>query len=137
MTGASGCETAGRQEAQTPAGLFMLPYAEISRALLRAHRNTLALTEANRALSVRLRDVLRRQQDLTMQIADQAVEQARGGAPLTAAAIFDHAAAAVRELGEAYIDAQLAALRELRDGAPPAPPAALPEPEPPAKGPGR
>lgn len=96
----------------------MLPYAEISRALLRAHRNALALTEANRSLSARLRDVMRRQQDLTMQIADQAVEQAKGGTPLSPAAIFDHAAAAVRELGEAYIDAQLAALRELRDGAP-------------------
>jgi len=134
-SGASGAGAAARFEGGAAAGLLMLPYAEISRALLRAHRNAMAMTEANRALAARLQDVLRRQQDLTMQIAEEAVEQAKGGAPMSPAAIFDHAAAAVRELGEAYIDAQLAALRELRDNTPTAGSAAKSAQEQPHKAP--
>jgi hypothetical protein len=96
------------------ASWLYLPYAEISRALMRAHRNSAAAAAANRALLARLQDVLRRQQDLTMQIADEAFDQERDGAGCTPAELFDHAAAAVREIGEACIEAQLAALQALR-----------------------
>lgn len=113
----------------TIANWLFLPYAEISRALMRAHRNSAAAALANQALLARLQLVLRRQQDLTIQIADEAFQRDREGGGATAAQLFDHAAAAVREIGEACIEAQLAALQALREesaASPPAPAAAQP-----------
>lgn len=97
------------------ANWLFLPYAEISRALMRAHRNSAAAAAANHALLARLQVVLRRQQDLTIQIADEAFQRDREGGGPTAAQLFDHAAAAVREIGEACIEAQLQALQALRE----------------------
>lgn len=97
------------------ANWLFLPYAEISRALMRAHRNSAAAAAANHALLARLQVVLRRQQDLTIQIADEAFQRDCEGGGATAAQLFDHAAAAVREIGEACIEAQLAALQSLRE----------------------
>lgn len=96
-----------------PSPLMTLPFTEFSKVLIRAHRNAWALTEVNRALLDSLRDVVRRQQDLALQITEQASAQARKGEPINPAEMFDRAADAVREIGQACIDAQLCAIRQL------------------------
>lgn len=100
--------------------MFMLPYLEVSRALLRAHHDALAMMEANRTLADALRVIVRRQQDLAFEIAEQAMARPAGEARAPhqdRATMFQHAAAAVRELGEAMITAQLSALDTLQDRA--------------------
>lgn len=98
---------------QLPSPLMTLPYTELSKVLIRAHRNAWALTEVNRTLLDSLRGVVRRQQDLAMQITEQAAARARQGEPINPAEMFDRAADAVREIGQACIDAQLHAIRQL------------------------
>lgn len=98
---------------QIPSPLMTLPFTELSKVLIRAHRNAWALTEVNRTLLDSLRDVVRRQQDLAMQITEQATARARKGESINPAQMFDSAADAVREIGQACIDAQLHAIRQL------------------------
>jgi hypothetical protein len=106
--------------------MLTLPYLEMSRALLRAHHNALAMMEANRTLTDSLRAILRRQQDLAFELAEQvmngsgahsagAASRDEGGAVDRHETVFHRAAEAVRELGEAMIAAQLNALDTLRD----------------------
>lgn len=100
--------------------MVLLPYLEVSRALLRAHHDALAMMEANRTLADALRAIVRRQQDLAFEIAEQAMARPSGEARAPdedRATMFQQAAAAVRELGEAMITAQLSALDTLRDRA--------------------
>lgn len=69
-----------------------------------------------------------------MQIAEQAQTRARQGESINPAEMFDRAADAVREIGQACIDAQLSAIRQLEaQSSQPAPNLA----EPPAAQPGR
>jgi hypothetical protein len=98
---------------------FTLPYIELSHALMRAHLDVRAMAAANRALTDALRDVLRRQQDLAWELAEStfnSVGLASGatGDQQKPVEVFDRAAAAVRELGEAMIEAQIGALRTLQ-----------------------
>jgi hypothetical protein len=94
--------------------VLTLPYADFSHALIRAHHDAHAMATANRLLADSLRDVVRRQQDLAFELAEAALNASNTG-PLSApAAIFDRAAQAVREVGEAIIDAQIEALRLLQ-----------------------
>jgi hypothetical protein len=98
--------------------MMLLPYVEMSRALVRAHHNARAMIEANRTLGDSLRTILRRQQDLAFEIAEQAMNAAAGapaGPGDERESVFHRAAEAVRELGEAMITAQLHALDTLRD----------------------
>lgn len=100
--------------------MFVLPYLEVSRALLLAHHDALAMMEANRTLADALRVIVRRQQDLAFEIAEQAMARAEGDGQAPGedrATMFHRAADAVRELGEAMITAQLSALDTLRDRA--------------------
>jgi hypothetical protein len=90
-----------------------LPYADFSHAFIRARHDAYALAAANRMLADSLRSVLRRQQDLAFELAEAALSAPRG-APGGPAAMFDRAAQAVREVGEAIIDAQIDALRLLQ-----------------------
>ena len=96
-----------------------LPYADFSHALIRAHHDAHAMAAANRVLGDALRSVLRRQQDLAFELAEAAIGASGNGALASQAAIFDRAAQAVREVGEAIIDAQLGALRMLQTEAEP------------------
>ena len=101
----------GNGSASVPA--MTLPYLEFSHALMRA-ADFRAMTEANRKLTDAVREVLRRQQDLAWELA----ESAMGRAEVKPGEVFDRAAAAVRELGEAMIDAQIGALRTLQAESP-------------------
>lgn len=117
LNGANGCAKAN-QPAMT------LPYADFSHAFIRAHHDAYAMAAANRVLADSMRAVLRRQQDLAFELAEAALGVSRGGAGAGGpAAIFDRAAQAVREVGEAMIDAQIEALRMLQNEAEPARPA--------------
>lgn len=104
---------AARPSGAPPMGLMTLPYVELVHALVRAHRNARVMTEVNRDLADTLRAVVRRQQDLALELADEAMSSARTGSS-DPAAMFDRAADAVREIGNAFIDAQLSALRRLQ-----------------------
>lgn len=99
-------------------GLMLLPYIEFSRAMLRAHHNFHAMMEANRTLADALRDIVRRQQDLALEIAEQAwsgADALKSGAPANdRQTMFQRAADAVREIGQAVIDAQLEAIETLQ-----------------------
>lgn len=100
------------------ANLMMLPYVEFSRAMLRAHHNFHAMMEANRTLADALRDIVRRQQDLALEIAEQAWSGSSAGESEAPAndreAVFKRAAEAVREIGEAVIEAQIEAIATLQ-----------------------
>jgi len=121
LNGANGHDAPEAAKAAFDPSLLMLPYVEVSRALLRAHHNALAMMAANRTLSDSLRAIVRRQQDLAFEIAEAAMAAApdEHGArtPEGAETVFRRAADAVRELGEAMITAQLDALDTLRDQA--------------------
>ena len=106
----------GKANGSAATPTLTLPYADFSHALIRAHHDAFAMAAANRALADSLRGVLRRQQDLAFELAETALGTTRSGA-VGPAAIFDRAAQAVRELGEAIIDAQLEALRLLQSEA--------------------
>jgi hypothetical protein len=108
-------------EAPEPVSLsaLTLPYMEFSHAMMRAHLDVRAMTAANRKLTDAMREVLRRQHDLAWELAEttfNSVGLSSGGAAGEAkpGEMFDRAAAAVRELGEAVIQAQLSALRTLQ-----------------------
>lgn len=114
--------------------MLTLPYADFSHALIRAHHDAHALAAANRVLADSLRDVMRRQQDIAFELTEAALSASQAGTLSTPAAIIDRAAQAVREVGEAIIDAQLEALRLLQSEAEPErgaafafPPIAAPE----------
>ena len=91
-----------------------LPYADFSHALIRAHHDAHAMAAANRVLADAMRSVLRRQQDLAFELAEAALGVSSKGPIASQAAIFDRAAQAVREVGEAMIDAQIGALKMLQ-----------------------
>jgi hypothetical protein len=95
-----------------------LPYLEFSHAMMRAHLDIRAMTAANRKLTDALREVVRRQHDLAWELAESTfntVGLSTGGkTPDKPGEVFDRAAVAVRELGEAVIEAQLGALRTLQ-----------------------
>jgi hypothetical protein len=98
-------------EGAESAPLLTLPYADFSHALIRAHHDAFAMAAANRQLADSLRAVVRRQQDLAFELAEAALGASQVEASGEATTIFERAAKAVRELGEAIIDAQLDALR--------------------------
>jgi hypothetical protein len=96
-----------------------LPYMELSHAMMRAHLDIRAMTAANRKLTDALREVVRRQHDLAWELAETTfntvgLSTSGNAADAKAGEVFDRAAAAVRELGEAVIQAQLGALRTLQ-----------------------
>jgi hypothetical protein len=98
-----------------------LPYLEFSHALMRAHLDVRAMAAANRKLTDAMREVVRRQQDLAWQLAETTLGSVglstSGENEKSPGEVFDQAAAAVRELGEAMIEAQLGALRTLQSEA--------------------
>lgn len=98
--------------------VMTLPYLEFSHAMMRAHLDVRAMAAANRKLSDAVREVVRRQQDLAWQLAETTLGSVGINTSKTPekspGEIFDQAAAAVRELGEALIEAQLSALRTLQ-----------------------
>jgi hypothetical protein len=119
---------------------FWWPYRAVAKALLRTQDNSLAYIEANRRLIDAMRNILRKEQDLAFEISEAVLAVSRKSglrtadeAPSQANEVneaFDRAMSGIRELGEAWIDAQVRSLDTIRgpretprekDETPPAP----------------
>jgi len=117
----------GRVEPLMPGywGSHMLIYGDISRLLLRVHRNVAAHMEAHKRLMERLQSVLRHEQDMVLELArviDEAAAQATRSSnedrpalgTETMDRIFEHAGKAMQESGKMLTDIQLEALALLQ-----------------------
>ena len=103
---------------------FWWPFRTFSKALLQTQRNSTAYLEANRRLIDEMRTIIRKQQDLAIDISDSvlhAVTKANktaGGSnvlnPAEVNQVFDLAVSRMRELGEAWIDVQVRSLDAMR-----------------------
>ena len=103
---------------------FWWPYRSLSKALLQTQRNSLAYLEANRRLIDAMRSIIRREQDLVYEVSETALIAAckigsrmddRAPAERSEAnEAFDRAMTGIRELGEAWIDAQVRSLDTMR-----------------------
>jgi len=91
------------------------PHRSLTKALLGGQRNGLAYLEANRRLLDEMRNIVRKEQDLALELSQMAFE---GGAEMSDAlqvnAVFEHAATGLRALCEAWVDAQLRSLDTMR-----------------------
>jgi len=98
--------------------VLTLPYLEFSHALLRSV-DMRTMAQANQKLREAMYEMVRRQQELAWELAQATMRNVGFTAadkPQTAkpGEVFDRAATAVRELGEALIEAQVSALKSLK-----------------------
>lgn len=111
-------------EALNASELFWQPYRSMSRALLQTHQNLSAYIAVNRSLADEMQALLRRAQDMVVEMSDLACrhlsDSAESRGALTSAQMedmYDFAVASVRELGGAAVAAQIRSLETLRDHA--------------------
>jgi hypothetical protein len=106
--------------------LMLWPYRALSKALLRTQSDLTAFVEVNRKLADEMRDIVRREQDLVLDISEKlltrATSAANGGtSPVIPSAeleeIYDSAVAGIRDLGKAVADAQIRSIESLRNHA--------------------
>jgi hypothetical protein len=103
---------------------FWWPFRTVSKALLRTQRNTAAYLEANRRLIDEMRNMVRKEQDLAVEISEsifkalsKSSKAASGGAALDPKEVnemFDRAMTGMRELSEAWVDVQVRSLDAMR-----------------------
>lgn len=104
---------------------FWWPFRAVSKALLLTQRNSTAYIEANRRLIDEMRNIIRKEQDLVLELSETALSTAfRAGTRNDertsnerdeVTEVFDRAATGIRELSEAWIDAQVRSLDLMRD----------------------
>lgn len=117
----------GRAEPVIPGywGSNLLIYGDISRLLLRVHRNVAAHMDAHKRLMERLQSVLQHEQAMVLELArviDEAAAQATRSSNEERPAlgkdnmdrIFEHAGKAMQESGKMLTDIQLEALALLQ-----------------------
>lgn len=120
-------EPSGRAEPVIPGywGSHLLVYGDISRLLLRMHRNVAAHMDAHRRLMERLQSVFQHEQAMMLELArvidETTVQAARSsdeGRPALAKEsmdrMFEHAGKAMQESGKMLTDIQLEALALLQ-----------------------
>jgi hypothetical protein len=98
---------------------FWWPYRSLAKALMETQKDASAYLEANRKMINEIRDIVRKEQDLSLQISSQLLEgvMENGRArpdPSEVNAMFDRAIASLRELGEAWMEAQVRSLDAMR-----------------------
>src|SRR5262249_43760018 len=102
---------------------FWWPYRSLARALLATQKNAGAYVEANRLLIDEMRDIVRREEDLALEIFQKAIEAAESGAAANGQAMldtaeinamFERAILALRELCEAWMNTQMRVLDAMR-----------------------
>jgi hypothetical protein len=105
---------------------FWWPYRSFAKALLATQKDASAYLESNRDLIDEMRDIVRREQDLSLEISQKALEKVvkKGSAggngmadPQEVNAIFDRAMMGLQELGEAWMNAQMRSLDAMRSHA--------------------
>ena len=105
---------------------FWWPYRSLAKALLGTQKNAAAYLEANRKLMDGMRDIVRQEQDLALEISQKTLasvaetDRSNGGTMPGASevnAMFERAASGLRELGETWMNAQMRALDAMRPDA--------------------
>jgi hypothetical protein len=87
---------------------------------METQKDASAYLEANRKLMDEVREILRREQNLSLELSNKLLEDAtenggtRMGDTSTMNAMFDSAIASIRELGEAWMSAQMRSLDAMR-----------------------
>jgi hypothetical protein len=100
---------------------FWWPYRSFAKALLRTQKNTSAYLEANRKLIDEMREIIRKEQDFALEISRKTISEIdlspKGGIATDRSevnAIFEQATLGLRELGEAWMNAQIRSLDAMR-----------------------
>ena len=102
---------------------FWWPYRSFAKALLATQKDASAYLETNRDLMDEMREIVRREQDLSLEISQKAIEQLTKAAAMNGHgkadtaeinAIFDRAITGLHELGEAWMNAQMRSLDAMR-----------------------
>lgn len=100
---------------------FWWPYRSFARALLGTQKNASSYLEANRRLLDEMRNIIRMEQDLVLEISEMTLEGLTEGKWPTCDsdasavhAIFERATSGVRELGKTWVDVQVRALDAIR-----------------------
>jgi len=117
-------ENTERKEAEAsfdffPGGEAMWwPFRSVSKALLQTQSNALAYLEANRRLIDEMRNILRKEQELVIELSETALKKPASSGAVTVPGnvneMFGRAVMGIRELGEAWIDAQVRSLDTMR-----------------------
>jgi hypothetical protein len=98
------------------------PFRTVSKALLQTQSNAIAYLEAQRRLIDEMQNIVRKEQNLVLELSETALATiSKSGAPHAAGSesaevneMFDRAMCGIRELGEAWIDAQVRSLDIMR-----------------------
>ena len=119
--------SSGRAEPPIPGywGSHLLAYGDVTRLLLRVHRNVAAHMDAHRRLMERLQSVFQHEQAMVLELAraiDEATTQATRSSNEGRTALgqesmdrlFEHAGKAMQESGKMLTDIQLEALALLQ-----------------------
>src|SRR5262245_47215615 len=102
---------------------FWWPYRTLSKVLLQTQRNAIGYLEANHRLLDAAQRIIRAQQDLASEISEAVLNaMVKSGNPQSERAldpsevnqIFDRAVTGLRELNQAWIDAQTHSLDSMR-----------------------
>jgi hypothetical protein len=106
---------------------FWWPYRSFAKALLGTQKNASAYLEANRKLMDEMRDIVRKEQDVALEISEKTLERAaetsrppNGGTmsgDSEVYAMFERATTGLREIGQAWVDAQVRSLDAMRSHA--------------------
>ncbi len=107
--------------------LLWWPYRSLSKAILQTHRDTRVYLEINRRLLDDLRRIVRREQELVLDMSEKLLEKmnpkdgsAKGALALEPGAmeeICESAIAGIRELGQALSNAQVQSIEAFREHA--------------------
>jgi hypothetical protein len=102
---------------------FWWPYKSFAKAMLAAQKDAFAYIDANRKLLDEIRDILRKEQNLALEITQKSLDRAakngwaEGGAvldPSEVSAMFEVATSGWQELGEAWMHAHMRSLDTIR-----------------------
>src|SRR5690348_14282154 len=95
---------------------FMWPYRSFANALMETQMGALAYLEANRKLTDQVLDIVRKEQDLSLELSTKMLKGVAGNDGPSVRdlsevnAVFARAFEGVRELGEAWVNAQMRSL---------------------------
>jgi hypothetical protein len=87
---------------------FWWPFRAVSEALLQTQHSSAAYLEANRRLVDEARNIIRKEHDLLLELSETGRSEANKA--------FNRALTGIRELGEAWIDAQIRSLATMHAG---------------------
>ena len=102
---------------------FLWPYRSFAKAILATQKDAFAYIDANRKLMDEMREILRKEQDLALELSQKSLDRvakkgwANGGAvlePSEVSEFFEVATSGWQELSEAWLQAQMRSLDAFR-----------------------